>query len=84
MNTHSLTRDLRDNIKCTNIPIIGVAEGEKREKGPEKIFEDRIVENFSNMRKGNSQPSPGSTDSPRKDEPKEEHTKTHSNQADKN
>ena len=33
-------RDLWDNIKCTNIHIIGVPEGEKREKGPEKIFEE--------------------------------------------
>ena len=30
-------RDLWDNIKCTNICIIGVPEGEEREKGPEKI-----------------------------------------------
>ena len=34
--------------------------------------------------KENSQPSPGSTDSLGKDKPKEEHTKTHSNQTDKN
>ena len=33
-------RDLWDNIKCTNIPIIGVSEGEEREKGHEKIFEE--------------------------------------------
>ena len=32
-------RDLWDNIKHTNIRIIGVPEGEEREKGPEKIFE---------------------------------------------
>ena len=31
--------------------IIGVPEGEEREKGPEKIFEGIIVENFPNMRK---------------------------------
>ena len=31
-NEHSL-RDLWDNIKCTNIHIIGVPEGEEREKG---------------------------------------------------
>ena len=43
-------RDLWDNIKCTNISIIGVPEGEEREKGPEKIFEE-IVENFPNMGK---------------------------------
>ena len=33
-------RDLRDNIKYTNIHIIGVPEGEEREKGHEKIFEE--------------------------------------------
>ena len=31
-------RDLWDNIKCNNIHIIGVPEGEEREKGPEKIL----------------------------------------------
>ena len=44
-------RDLWDNIKCTNIHFTGVPEGEEREKGPEKIFEDIIVENFPNMGK---------------------------------
>ena len=44
-------RDLRDNIKCNNIRIIGVPEGEEREKGPEKIFEEIITKNFPNMRK---------------------------------
>ena len=44
-------RDLWDNIKCNNICIIGFPEGEEREKGPEKIFEEIIVENFPNMGK---------------------------------
>ena len=44
-------RDLWDNIKCNNILIIGVPEREKREKGPEKIFEEIILENFPNMGK---------------------------------
>ena len=44
-------RDLWDNIKHNNILIIGVTEGEEREKGPEKIFEEIIVKNFSNMGK---------------------------------
>ena len=44
-------RDLWDNIKRTNIHIIGVPEGEEREKGPKKIFEEIIVENFPNMGK---------------------------------
>ena len=39
-------RDLRDNIKHTNIQIIGVPEEEEKKKGYEKIFEEIIVENF--------------------------------------
>ena len=42
-------RDLWDNIKHNNIRIIGVPEGEEREKGPEKILEEIIVENVPNM-----------------------------------
>ena len=45
-------RDLWDNIKHSNILFIGVPDGEEREKGPEKIFEKIIVENFPNMGKG--------------------------------
>ena len=44
-------RDLWDNIKCTNIHIRGVPEGKTREKGPEKIFEEMMVENFLRARK---------------------------------
>ena len=44
-------REFWDNIKCINIHIIGVSEGEEREKGPEKIFEGIIAENFLNMGK---------------------------------
>jgi len=36
-------------IKCSYIHIIGVPEGQKRKKGPEKIFEDIIAENVPNM-----------------------------------
>ena len=49
--TEDSLRDLWDNVKCTNICIIGVPEGEEREKGPEKILEEIIVENFPNMGK---------------------------------
>ena len=44
-------RDLWDNIKCTNIQIIGVPEEEEKKKGTERIFEEIIVENFLNMGK---------------------------------
>ena len=44
-------RDLWDNIKRTNIRIIGVPEGEEKKKGTEKIFEEIIIENFPNMGK---------------------------------
>ena len=44
-------RDLWDNTKRKNILTIGVLEGEEREKGPEKIFEENIVENYLNMGK---------------------------------
>ena len=37
-------RDLWDNIKCTNIRIIGVSEEEEEKKGSEKIFEEIMVE----------------------------------------
>ena len=47
----NILRDLWDNIKCTNIHIIGVPEGEERKKGPKKIFEEIIVKNFPNMGK---------------------------------
>ena len=43
-------RDLWDNIKCTNI-LVGVPEGEEREKEPQKILEEIIVENFPNIGK---------------------------------
>ena len=49
--TEDSPRDLWDNIKCTNIRIIGVPEKEEKKKGYEKVFEEMIVENFPNMAK---------------------------------
>ena len=72
-------RDHWDNTKCTNIWIIGVPEKEEKKK----IFEEIIVESYPN-RKGNSQSSPGSAESPIQDKSKEKHAKTHINQTIKN
>uniref|UniRef100_A0A8D1UFI0 L1 transposable element RRM domain-containing protein n=1 Tax=Sus scrofa TaxID=9823 RepID=A0A8D1UFI0_PIG len=44
-------RELWDNVTHTNICIIGVPEGEEREKGTEKIFQETIAKNFPNMGK---------------------------------
>ena len=49
--TENSLRDLWDNIRCTNIWIIGVPEEEENKKGYEKIFEEIIVENFPNVEK---------------------------------
>ena len=49
--TEDSPRGLWDNIKHTNIQAIGVPEDEEKKKGYEKIFEEIIVENFSNMKK---------------------------------
>ena len=44
-------RDLLDNIKCTNIQIIGFPEEEEKKKGYEEIFEEIIMENFPKIEK---------------------------------
>ena len=43
-------RNLQDNMKCSNIRIIGVPEEDKK-KDHEKILEEIIVENFPKMGK---------------------------------
>ena len=57
-------RDLWDNIKHTNIWVIGVPEEEEKKKGTEKNFEEIIVENFSNMGKEKSIKSKKCRESP--------------------
>ena len=49
---------------------------EKRAR-TENIFEEIMTENSSNLVKEKRYTSPGSTESPKQDEPKEAHTKTH-------
>ena len=60
-------RDLQDNMKCSNIRIIGVPEEEDKKKDHEKTLEEIIV-------------SPRNPESPKQDKPKVKHPKTHINQ----
>ena len=60
-----------------------VPEGEERDKGPEKIFEEIIVENFPNMGKEIAT-QVQKAQSPIQDKPNEKHAETHSNQVGKN
>ena len=41
-------RDLWDNIKQANLRIIGIPEGEEKEKGIKNIFEEMMAENLPN------------------------------------
>ena len=44
-------RNLRDNLKCSNIQIIGVPEGEEKEQEIKNLFEQIMKENFPNLAK---------------------------------
>ena len=75
-------RDLWDNIKRTNIRIIGVPKEEEKKKGTEKIFEEIIVGNFPNM--GKEIVKSRKHRESHTDKSKEKHAKTHINQTIKN
>ena len=75
-------RDLQDHIKCTNIRIIGISGEEEKNKGYEKLSEEIIVENFTNMEKEIVNQAQ-EAQSPIPDKPKEKHAKTHNNQTNK-
>ena len=69
-------RGLWDNMKHTSVCIIGVPEGEEREKGPEKTFAEIIAENYPNVEKEIVN-QVQKVQSPRQDKFKEEHNETH-------
>ena len=77
-----ILRDFWDNINCTH--IIGVPEEEEKKKGPDKIFEEIIAGNFPNMGKEIVKQVQEVQAIPYRCVPKEEHTKTHINQTNKN
>ena len=72
-------RDLWHNIKCSNICIVGDSEREEREKGPEKIFDEIIAENFPNMGQETGT-QVQEVQSLIQAKSKEKHSKTHINQ----
>ena len=80
--TEDSLRHLWDNIKCTNIQIIGVPKEERKKKGYEKIFEEIIIENLHNVEKEIAS-QVQEAQSPIQDKPMEKHTKTHTNQTNK-
>ena len=40
---------MQDNMKCNNIHIIRIPEGEEEEQGIENLFEKVMTENFPNL-----------------------------------
>jgi len=68
-------RDLWDNVKCSNIQIIGVPEEEDKKKGHEKILEEIIGKEIVTQVQ--------ETQGPKQDKPKVKHPKTHINQINK-
>ena len=56
---------------------IGVPEGEEGEQGIENLFEEIMAENFPSLVE--EKDSPGSSESPKQDKPKEDHTRKHHN-----
>ena len=80
--TENSLRDFWDNIKYTNIQIIGAPEEEEKKKGCEKILK-RLYLKFSQHGKGNSQSNSKGTKTPIQDKPKEKHTKPHTTQINK-
>ena len=66
-------------MKCNNICLIWIPEGEEEEQGIENLFETLMMENFPNLMTEKSHTNTQSTESPKQEEPKEAHCKTHHN-----
>ena len=70
-------RILWDNLKRSNIRIIGVPEGEEQQQ--ENLFEQTMKGNFSNLAKEIDFQEVQEAQSPKEVGSKEEHTKAHHN-----
>ena len=69
---------MQDNRKGNNIHIIGIPEGEEEDQGTENLFKKVMMENFPNLRR-EKDTQIQETQSPKKEETKEAHCKTHHN-----
>ena len=56
-------RSLWDKIKWASLCIIGISDGNEREKGIKNGFEEIMTENFANLKK--ETPGTGSTEDPK-------------------
>ena len=81
--TKDSLRNFWANIKHTNIWIIGIPEEEEKKKRYDKLFEEIIVENFPNMEKEIVNQVQEAQRVLYRIKPKEKHTKTHTNQTNK-
>ena len=81
--TEDSLRDLWNNIKCTNIWIIWGPRRRRENKGVWENFWGDDSWKFPQHGKGNSPSSPRGTKSPIQDKPKEKHSKTDTNETNK-
>ena len=72
-------RNLWDNLKCSNIWIIGVPEREEQEQKVENLFGEIMKEVFPNLVKEIDFQGVQEAESPKEIGSKEEHTKAHHN-----
>ena len=71
-------RDIWEGIKCANIYITGIPEGEERQKGDYYVFENLIGVKFPNLGK-EIDIQFQEAQSPKQHQPKEDHYKTYCN-----
>ena len=48
-NNEDSLRELQDNMKCNNIHVIGISEGEEKQQGVENLFGKIMTENTPNL-----------------------------------
>ena len=76
-NHEGRLRNLQDILKCSNIRIIGMLEGEEEEQKIENLLEQIMKENFPSLAKEIDFQEVQEAQSPKEAGPKEEHTKAH-------